>query len=133
MTPRRRRPASPFIEAPFVPLSDEQLLERDFGPVTDGIPYGEYGNLHVQPLIALKDDDCGGPDECAMCTEAAVDSSDGWMCFASLGEVSEEDLDRWVKYGPWQFSDEMGTFEGGRRWNEYYQADRARYEAEGGD
>jgi hypothetical protein len=108
-------------------LADE--LDEN-GAFVDGVrPH--IGN-YVNYLIDLKDDHRSG-DNCRSCKYAAEAGADGWMCFASLGPVSDEYLDHWVKHGARNdsgypdFYDFRETRDGRRRWDEYVEKDNEEY------
>jgi hypothetical protein len=90
--------------------------------VTDGIPYADHVGCYVQELFAFKDDH--PYDNCFACREASSNPPDGFRCFASLGPVPDEVLDRWVKDGDYDFSDADWTEEGRNRLSHYWAMDR---------
>jgi hypothetical protein len=94
------------------------------GQVIDGVPVADRVGVYVQALFAFKDDHNGG-GYCAKCSLAAAAGPDAHVCFASLGPVSDKDLDHWVKFGD-EFFDPVTTTEGYERWAEYREADLKR-------
>lgn len=95
------------------------------GQVIDGVPVADpVGVYGVQALFSVKDDHRAGA--CGVCTRASAAGPDSHVCFASLGPVSDKDLDDWVKFGSSDFFDPDDTTEGSNRWWEYREADLGR-------
>jgi hypothetical protein len=108
----------------------ENVETDEHGGFVDGVrPY--IGN-YVNHLFAVKNDHSLG-SECRVCHQAGEAGADGWACYASLGPVSDADLDHWVKYGAAndpgfpEFYDHRQTREGRDRWREYVAKDRAEW------
>lgn len=94
------------------------------GQVIDGVPVATGPGVYVQALFSVKDDH--GDRACGVCTRASAAEPDSHVCFASLGPVSDKDLDYWVKFGSSDFFDPDDTAEGNSRWWEYREADLGR-------
>lgn len=70
------------------------------GMEVDGV-FSDLRN-HFQAMVDVKDERHDDPDFfCYVCRHRLAGFDDTWICFASEGELTEAQLDSWVKYGDW--------------------------------
>jgi hypothetical protein len=82
----------------------DRLVAAQAGMTVDGV-HSRLSN-HFQAMVDVKDDRHDNPlFNCLVCRYRLCGYDDTWICFASEEELTEDQLDDWVRLGEWTASD----------------------------